>query len=776
MTSPAAPVSLPLLVTPGDAESLSSWLARLAMRYRASVRVVARTVHVENAAHWENAARLDILGLPEPLANHIAAAASLPATEMGDLMAGLSGYDAFVRTACSPRHRPRLRPLMHARFCPACLDEHGGQWSRWWRLPWFLACPEHQVYLVDACPQCAGPQRGRGASRRHLPDGRFCDSWHSARVRRAGPCAGDLRRAATEPADQGVLSTQGEMLRLLLAGSHGDLAGRLANLVAVETAIAVDSGRRSRARSAAGGLLAEAMSTLNSRERLHQFALADVSLRPSPTPRRMTDATPSLEAEIAAIRDPYCRIADRLRWRSCDRPRRPQDASPEARLRTERMPSILWRATAAAVLPPRSSISLHTFQIAAAEAITIVGVTADESSTFSRSAHHVFRTLKDEGTETAAITSLIHIADTLDAGGSPIDYGRRRRLWGRGDAMSRTEWLAILDGAGLVAGGTPQHRQACVWLRETLTGDAPVSTAAERRAYAQFSLGLTPDAAAELLAHAHGLLRAAGIDEPLEWSPTVAPAVDIGAERLTEAQELLRRGWTVLSVAVRQGCSPDMLFAALRDQPPGLAISRRASPRGKWARTAIPDAEAIARRMDAGESLRDIAAATGVSRQVLTDTLIKGGQAPPKVGRRPRARPSPAELAAAYEVETMRQIAARWHVTPPTVGRWLDDAGIKRRRPGACSHLAALAPAPGTSLLERALRGSSGPQRVRRFVEVASHDDLQEAAYSLGVHRTRLEMQIARLERSVGERLITIDGGHIALTDAGLLLLAQTRA
>ena len=212
MTSPAAPVSLPLLVTPGDEESLSSWLARLAMRYRSSVRVVARTMNVEDAAHWENAARLDILGLAEPLASHIAAGTSLPAVTTRDLMAGLSGYDAFVRAACSPGHRPRLRPLMHARFCPACLDEHDGQWSRWWRLPWFLACPEHQVYLVDACPECAGPQRGRGVSRRHLPDGRFCDSWHSARVRRVGHCAGDLRHAATAPADRGVLSAQGEML------------------------------------------------------------------------------------------------------------------------------------------------------------------------------------------------------------------------------------------------------------------------------------------------------------------------------------------------------------------------------------------------------------------------------------------------------------------------------------------------------------------------------------------------------------------------------------
>lgn len=64
----------------------------------------------------------------------------------------------------------------------------------------------------------------------------------------------------------------------------------------------------------------------------------------------------------------------------------------------------------------------------------------------------------------------------------------------------------------------------------------------------------------------------------------------------------------------------------------------------------------------------------------------------------------------------------------------------------------------------------------RRFVEVASHDDLRQAAYSLGMNRTRLEEQIAGLERSVGERLISCDGGRIALTDAGWLLLARTRA
>lgn len=43
-------------------------------------------------------------------------------------------------------------------FCPVCLETDPVPYFRkQWRLALFTYCPEHQIYLHDACPQCQGP-------------------------------------------------------------------------------------------------------------------------------------------------------------------------------------------------------------------------------------------------------------------------------------------------------------------------------------------------------------------------------------------------------------------------------------------------------------------------------------------------------------------------------------------------------------------------------------------------------------------------------------------
>lgn len=51
-------------------------------------------------------------------------------------------------------------PLHGSQVCPSCIAE-SGQWNIHWRLPHVVACPKHEVYLVERCVRCQERFRAR---------------------------------------------------------------------------------------------------------------------------------------------------------------------------------------------------------------------------------------------------------------------------------------------------------------------------------------------------------------------------------------------------------------------------------------------------------------------------------------------------------------------------------------------------------------------------------------------------------------------------------------
>ncbi|WP_327591576.1 hypothetical protein [Streptomyces chartreusis] len=118
------------------------------------------------------------------------------------------------------------------------------------------------------------------------------------------------------------------------------------------------------------------------------------------------------------------------------------------------------------------------------------------------------------------------LADHLDTHGSPIDYARRRTLFGsRATFLDQQRWLRLEKSLRSNPAGSHLHAQR--WLFETLTGSsirlahpalAP-TTAADYAYYQRFRWRLLPAEADLLHQQAHELLDQHHADEPLRWSP-----------------------------------------------------------------------------------------------------------------------------------------------------------------------------------------------------------------------------------------------------------------
>ncbi|WP_371664764.1 hypothetical protein [Streptomyces sp. NBC_00280] len=118
------------------------------------------------------------------------------------------------------------------------------------------------------------------------------------------------------------------------------------------------------------------------------------------------------------------------------------------------------------------------------------------------------------------------LADHLDTRGSPIDYARRRALFGsRETFLDLQRWLRLQKTLRSNPAGSHLHAQR--WFFETLTGSSirlahpalTPATAADYGHYQRFRWRLLPAEADLLHQQAHELLDLHHVDEPLRWSP-----------------------------------------------------------------------------------------------------------------------------------------------------------------------------------------------------------------------------------------------------------------
>jgi hypothetical protein len=724
-------------------ESLSSWITAVAARYRTSVGEFTRLIGIGGDAPWLNPFALDVEGAASPAARQLAAVMDVAEVQASELLTGLGAYCQLRDHVTTPQWSV-VRPTRDSRYCPACLADSGGRWSKWWRVPWVTVCREHLTALVSGCPECGGPQRGRRLTQVSVAQGTGCDTWKRGRTTPDDRCTGDLTTARCAPATAWGMAFQEQTLELA-SGTGGWIGAidQLRDVSAVRNALSARD-LSNRARRPEGDLLLAAMRVLHDPDHFTDLALADVGTRPHALPRALRGASAKLEERVAALRSSHVRTADRLRWRTFIAATRPVADEAVIRERMRRMPSRLWLRTTLGLLPDDGPLTHTAVAVMGTGSILLVGQAKGPGST--PALQYAFRALRGHPLEDALFTSLVHVADQLDRGESPIDYDRRRDISRRVQLVSAEDWRQIARRCGVVRGGAPQLHAANAWVRELFTGN-PFDACRHPVRWEQlvrFGLSLTPDAAELLRGHAESLLAVYGIDdEPLEWVPEAAPCFEPPPVDLDLARHHLRDDFAPFGgAAAAQRVSILRLWDAIRLDPPGLGLSTRSAPVGKHALPKGLTGDRIMERLTSGESLRGIATATGVSRQVLAKELVACGHPLPKVGRRTLPIPSAEWLAEEYSRRTAGDIGEDFGVSKTTVRRWLVMYRIPTRKRGAASHQGVVQLTALPEPLRSALGPLRGDQRLERFLTVAACETLAEAS-------VRLRMDLASLRRQM---------------------------
>ena len=546
------------------------------------------------------------------------------------------------------------------------------------------------------------------------------------------------------------------------------------------------------------GFLLGALEDLESEERFAEVILRGARIGSGSLLPEVAGLTFSATRAVK-VRDEYMRPGARLKWRSSVDCSPPIDDLEAARLRWRSLPRALW---------PDWSLRIFPTCGAQFETLRKIALVAMVSTGSSNSLPDISAGMCELGTAwrtgtilssfepditTGVIRNLIELQDRLTLDGSPIDYQRRREMFGEGVTLSTKEWRAICRTGGILPGGPLKLTLGKLWLWENLTGE-PVANFPEpyenNESFAvpfhAFLRKLTRDARSALFAHASSLLGDAGIAEPVEWSPPrewVTGAIagveveDIPFESISRG---LRSGASEREVARELGVDPAVVAYSVSRNPP------EQKPRAIKNVTRIRPvpvqvtAEWIQQqRIERRQGLRQIAVDTAVSRKVLAAILLDDGYE--LESGRVGLRVDPEWMREQYveKKRTLPDIGRELGVSQGTMCRIAEVTGITVRSRGGSSHASVLKEVLDVrEPLRSALRGHNAEQRVRRFQMVARCTSINEGARKLGIRQSVAVTQLQRLERDVGglliQRRIRGLGNHSQhLTQLGKSLLRQ---
>ncbi|WP_405914549.1 TniQ family protein [Streptomyces sp. NBC_00728] len=247
-----------------------------------------------------------------------------------------------------------------------------------------------------------------------------------------------------------------------------------------------------------------------------------------------TAASPTLAAALRCSREAHLTPLHRLRHRTATGAATRRTTVPTAR--ANHLPAALWADWTLRLAPHHPSglpLARRADQLLAL-ACLMTGSTTSVATASGLlgpilSRHTLSNFLTDLTSRDDCIDVLLVItalADHLDAHGSPIDYARRRAIFGpREIFLGEERWIRLQKTLRSNPAGSHLHAQR--WLFQTLTGSpidhahpglAP-ATAAQYGYYQRFRWRLLPAEAGLLHQRAHELLDAHHIDEPLQWSP-----------------------------------------------------------------------------------------------------------------------------------------------------------------------------------------------------------------------------------------------------------------
>lgn len=193
-------------------ESLSSWLARAALRQGCDPLVLTGSVWPEWRAWIVDVDR----GMSADRLHALSTAAGISPTCFAqtflrvdvEAIAGraLAGAETWPwLLALGSRNRRRHGGQQ---FCPACLAEDAQPYfRRQWRFAWHVTCTRHRTLLIDQCSVCGAPV---AFHRLLAQDG------HLALCSR---CRGDFRRAGVKPASMEAMAVQSIADNVLASGA-----------------------------------------------------------------------------------------------------------------------------------------------------------------------------------------------------------------------------------------------------------------------------------------------------------------------------------------------------------------------------------------------------------------------------------------------------------------------------------------------------------------------------------------------------------------------------
>ena len=851
--------TLPLRVDPAPGEALDSWLLRLAHRNGMRLRWLTTALGFGDRLRvWHN---YDLTWkLPSNLLRRIETQAGLPPTTLDTSV--LDQFDALG-----------WKPIVGSRYCSACLHESAGQWPIRWQLPYTFACLTHRSLLAVLCPACHRIPRTSISERSGIAPPTHCAHGPT----RHGPaCDSDLLTHPMQPmdpadprltaqawindrldrTDESAVTDLRDLNALATWLLHRIDPNELEHLGAA-TVSALNDHRDGlhaiKRHSPTAAVIAAAMAcqaigviTADEQQRPPQIAplLRDVyttyrtgRARAARGPmilshHRLSGLSEPLRRNILMSADGQLPVSERLRYRTCtSTPRLPAPGSGTATDRARHLPQYLWPDWLIRFLPTRGA---HVTDVAIdiANALLIPGNpvrnlrATDELTPWRTNTSLFLSECVQRYPDT--LTALCALAEHLDTHGSPIDYSRRRSVFTT-IALTEQQWHEICYQASSDPGRTDRLLNARRYLFQQLTGadlDNPQHLLAFTRSSPKSGLQtfhrlLNSPLRDGLHRHAEGLLRTAGIDEPLTWSPAATcvtgltlPGRDPDDIDLSAAQQLLdveNLPPTAVARRLRVHVEHVRYIQQRFDRPPPAALPPTSPTAARQLReraTALLTRAFFEREYrQASCTLRSIATITGITYTLVAqharahgfpisnhsrkEAAVQARGAAAKKRRRatvkrkrkakkPIINPTWLQEQAGTLQRTNTDIGAELGLSHETVRRHRSHLGIAARPSGSAGHTVQTRRHPGLPAdLQRAVEGKrNGWQRLRRFEALSAHPSVNAAAQALGLHHQNLFHQLDQLEADIGEPLIDRTNNRyypMARTQAGRNLLEQLR-
>jgi hypothetical protein len=837
--SPWAGGSLPITVKPCPGEGLDSWIEAYARRLRVTTHAFLAFIGLPRSRVLAMTLRLagDELG-------RLHAASGLSREDLRAMT--LERFDG-VTIVLSVRRRGTARPPAwssfgsYSRYCPQCLSESGGRWQLAWRQPWSFACARHGCLLEQECPGCRGPVRAATAITR--TGGVFqpglCGAAAGSGGQDAGRCGYSLGQVQARelPADGLVLAAQHELDAVL--GKAGDdpdgTRMRLQDLYAlgrrILTAISDRPGTIPPAARKALDEVGEIPQAWRPWERPDvRMVAVGTALARTCTPHPAPD-DPGLLAWLAEAPGDLGPAATRPNvragaWRGCSpaligtalAPLDPQLGLPfrvryataipqpfwrpltgeQASARMRGIPGRLWPSWTLRLVPggdnhpgalARLRRSASALLLLPGTSITFPGAVA----ALAPAAAPIAKPVIPAGCPEQVLASVLaQLAWSLDRHGSPIDYGRRRRLFTPDTVLLDEQALGRLmkaEGHRIddpVRGALSWH--LLVALQGEVPDDPPASAVLRKGSglallTAPLHRFIRDQAAASLARH--------DISEPLSWEPPARwascrtwPGTDIDGIDIAAIQTALAAVPSRRAAATRLPL-PNLqlqLLCEAREIPcagtaPDAPGRRRQQPKRVPRTGALSPAQLQASYAGRHASLAEIAALARCDVETVKRAIREAGIPLRQHSRRPLRGTITREWL--HEQYTGRGrsapgIARELGLPKNTVIGLLSRHGISKPAGTRASSPFAQLDVQLTPAMLAVSRSRNSLQRLRHVAAMPGQPSIGSAARHLSISRGTLGGQLRAMERTAGFRIIDRTS-PLRATGEGATFLAEAR-